>query len=91
MQTGEWEIRGFSSYFGHRVSFLLAPRARKKRALTVAAFTVILSLEIYIYLTSFFLYYYILLHDAAILGNFYSLNKSFFNHLNQLFYSWELR
>lgn len=51
MQTGEWEIRGFFSYFGHRVSFLLAPRARKKRALTVAAFTVILTLEIYIYLT----------------------------------------
>lgn len=51
MQTGEWEIRGFFSYFGNRVSFLLAPRARKKRALTVAAFTVILSLEIYIYLT----------------------------------------
>lgn len=51
MQTGEWEIRGFFSYFGHRVSFLLAPRTRKKRALTVAAFTVILILEIYIYLT----------------------------------------
>lgn len=42
---------GFFSYFGHRVSFLLAPRARKKRALIVAAFTLVLSvsLETYIY------------------------------------------
>lgn len=44
---------GFFSYFGHRVSFLLAPSARKKRALIVAAFTLVLSviLETYMYLT----------------------------------------
>lgn len=37
---------GFFSYFGQRVSFLLAPSARKKWALGVAGFTVLLSVSL---------------------------------------------
>lgn len=52
---------GFFSYFGQRVSFLLAPRARKKWALSVTAFTVLLSvsLETYISFEAGHLYAYV--------------------------------
>lgn len=50
--SGKFIHMGFASYFGHKVNFLLAPRTRKKRALIVAAFTLLLSvsLETYIYI-----------------------------------------
>lgn len=46
--------QNFFSYFAHSVSFLLAPRARKKWALTVAAFTVLLRVILEKYVEFFF-------------------------------------
>lgn len=54
MTSGAQRPADFFSYFAHSVSFLLAPRARKKWALSVAAFTVLLRVILEKYVVVFF-------------------------------------
>lgn len=56
MTSGAQRPADFFSYFAHSVSFLLAPRARKKWALSVAAFTVLLRVILEKYVVVFFIW-----------------------------------